>query len=388
VFVHGFLTVNNGEKMSKSRGTGLDPLKYLSLGMNAEWLRYYLAAKLNAKNEDIDFNADDFMARVNSDLIGKYVNIASRTVGFITKRYNGVLASGYENNAHEAQIMGTFATHFPEIRKEIEKREFSKALKLVMVLADVANFYIAEQKPWELAKDVSKTEDLHRVCSFSLILFKLITVALKPILPATAARVEAFLKIPPLSWSGVGQLVQIPTGETAANQIVPHALMGGHVVGDYQHLMQRVTPEQLDALFEPPAEQIRAQAAMESIVSIPGGEELAPLITIDDFAKIDLRIAKIIHCEAVEGSVKLLRLTLDVGEGKTRNVFSGIASAYKPEDLIGKHTVMVANLAPRKMKFGISEGMVLAASHGDEKSQPGIYVLEPLPGANPGMRVR
>jgi methionyl-tRNA synthetase len=381
IHVHGFLTVNNGEKMSKSRGTGLDPLKYLSLGMNPEWLRYYLAAKLNAKNEDIDFNADDFMARVNSDLIGKYVNIASRTAGFITKRYNGVLASGYENNAHEAQLMGNFATHLPEIRKEIEKREFSKALKLVMVLADVANFYIADQKPWELAKDVARTEDLHRVCSFSLILFKLITVALKPILPATTASVEAFLKVPPLSWSEVDQLVHIPTGETAANQIVPQALMGGHVVGDYQHLMQRVTPEQLDALFEAPA-------APEPEKLTPGGEALAPTISIDDFAKIDLRIAKIVNCEAVDGSVKLLRLTLDVGEGKTRNVFSGIASAYKPEDLIGKHTVMVANLAPRKMKFGISEGMVLAASHGDEKLQPGIYVLEPLPGAMPGMRVK
>ncbi len=381
IFVHGFLTVNNGEKMSKSRGTGLDPLKYLSLGMNPEWLRYYLAAKLSATNEDIDFNADDFMARVNSDLIGKYVNIASRTAGFISKRFAGVLATGYENHPRESQAMTRFADFLPDIRRDLERREFSKALKLIMLLADDANFYIADEKPWELAKNAANTDHLHRVCSFSLVMFKLITVALKPILPATAASVEAFLNIPPLSWSEIDHLVQIPPGETAANQIVPPALMGGHVVGDYQHLMQRVTPEQLDALFEAPA-------APEPEKLIPGGEAPAPLIAIDDFAKIDLRIAKIVNCEAVEGSVKLLRLTLDVGEGKTRNVFSGIASAYKPEDLIGKHTVMVANLAPRKMKFGISEGMVLAASHGDEKAQPGIYVLEPLPGAMPGMRVR
>ena len=389
VHVHGFLTVNNGEKMSKSRGTGLDPLKYLSLGMNPEWLRYYLAAKLNAKNEDIDFNADDFMARVNSDLIGKYVNIASRTAGFISKRFAGILASGYENRPREFQLLNTFVSTLPDIKRDMEKREFSKALKHIMVLADAANFYIADEKPWELAKAAENTEHLHRVCSFSLVMFKLITVALKPILPATAASVEVFLNIPPLSWSEIDHLVQIPPGETAANQIVPQALMGGHVVGDYQHLMQRVTPEQLDALFEPPAGEPSPQPSPAGgRGGDQGGEALGPTITIDDFAKIDLRIAKIVNCEAVEGSVKLLRLTLDVGEGKTRNVFSGIASAYKPEDLIGKHTVMVANLAPRKMKFGISEGMVLAASHADEKAQPGIYVLEPLPGAMPGMRVR
>jgi len=380
IHVHGFLTVNNGEKMSKSRGTGLDPLKYLELGMNPEWLRYYLAAKLNAKNEDIDFNADDFMARVNSDLVGKYVNIASRTGGFLSKRFSGVLASGYEDCVQEAQVMGSFASRLPDIRNAIEEREFSKAIKLTMLLADAANFYVADQKPWELAKDAAKSEELHRVCSFSIVLFKLLTVALKPILPLTAFRVESFLNVSPLSWSDVENLVQIPDGESGPNQIVPQALMGGHSIGEYQHLVQRVEIKQLEALFEPPPEP-------ELPALIPGGEPIAPTITIDDFAKIDLRIALIIDCEAVEGSVKLLRLTLDVGEGKTRNVFSGIASAYKPEDLIGKHTVMVANLAPRKMKFGISEGMVLAASHGDEKAQPGIYVLEPMPGALPGMRV-
>lgn len=381
VFVHGFLTVNNGEKMSKSRGTGLDPLKYLSLGMNPEWLRYYLAAKLNAKNEDIDFNADDFMARVNSDLVGKYINIASRTAGFISKKFNGKLAGGYENNLHESQVMGAFAIHLPQISESIEVRDFSKAMRLAMSLADVANAYVAEKKPWDLAKHAENRTELHVVCSFSIVLFKLLTIALKPVLPQISLHVEAFLNVPPLTWKEAEKLVQIPSGEVSPNQIVPSVLMEGHTIGDYKHLMQRVDIKQLDALFEPPPQP-------ETPALIPGGEELAPTITIDDFAKIDLRITLIVNCEAVEGSTKLLRLTLDVGEGRTRNVFSGIASAYKPADLVGKHTVMVANLAPRKMKFGVSEGMVLAASHADDKTQPGIYVLEPLPGALPGMRVR
>ena len=361
VFVHGFLTVNNGEKMSKSRGTGLNPLKYLSLGMNPEWLRYYLAAKLNAKNEDIDFNADDFMARVNSDLIGKYVNIASRAAGFISKRFQGKL--GRISRDGEL-LIGELKLEDVSIKDSYDKREFAKAMRQVMALTDLVNAYVDANKPWEIAKDPTKIERLHDVCSACMEAFRLLSLYLKPVLPALIANAENFLKIEPLEWADA-----------------QNSLRTGHQIGDYAHLMQRVTPEQLDALFEAPA-------APEPEKLIPGGEELAPTITIDDFAKIDLRIAKIIHCEAVEGSVKLLRLTLDVGEGKTRNVFSGIASAYKPEDLIGKHTVMVANLAPRKMKFGISEGMVLAASHGDEKSQPGIYVLEPLPGANPGMRVR
>lgn len=389
VFVHGFLTVNNGEKMSKSRGTGLDPLKYLSLGMNPEWLRYYLAAKLNAKNEDIDFNADDFMARVNSDLVGKYINIASRTAGFIAKRFDGKLASGYENNLQEMQVLGTFSSQLPQISQALEAREYSKAIRLIMTLTDIANSYVADKKPWELAKDPSKTADLHVTCSFSIILFKLLTLALKPILPVTALQVESFLNISNLTWADAQNLLQTPPGELAPNQIVPAALMGGHVIGDYKHLIQRVDIKQLEALFEPPAQEEPAQAATDLIAeeTVPGGEAIAPVITIDDFAKVDLRIAKIVNCEPVEGSTKLLRLTLDAGEGRMRNVFSGIASAYKPEDLVGKLTVLVANLAPRKMKFGISEGMVLAASHADEKAQPGIYVLEPLPGATPGMRI-
>ncbi|MFN3570015.1 MAG: methionine--tRNA ligase [Polaromonas sp.] len=366
VFVHGFLTVNNGEKMSKSRGTGLDPLKYLSLGMNPEWLRYYLAAKLNARNEDIDFNADDFMARVNSDLVGKYINIASRAAGFIAKRFAGKLG---EVSADGDALLSVLADQKDNVTSLYEFREFAKALREVMLLADRVNAYVDQNKPWELAKKEGMDARLQDVCSVCIEAFRLLTIYLKPVLPGLAAQVEGFLKIAPLGFADASA-----------------RLGAGHLIGDYQHLMQRVDIKQLDALFEPPAQAEKAQTAIESIA--PGGEDIAPAISIDDFSKVDLRIAKIVNCEAVEGSTKLLRLTLDVGEGTTRNVFSGIASAYQPADLIGKHTVMVANLAPRKMKFGISEGMVLAASHADGKAQPGIYVLEPVAGALPGMRVR
>ena len=359
VFVHGFLTVNNGEKMSKSRGTGLDPLKYLSLGMNPEWLRYYLAAKLNGKNEDVDFNAEDFMARVNSDLVGKFVNIASRAAGFITKRFNGALgafsADGDALIEHLRDGLSPIAAHYAE-------RDYAKALREIMLLTDRVNAYVDANKPWELAKQEGMESRLQDVCSTCIEAFRLLTTMLKPVLPALAAQVEDFLRIGPMTFSNATQ-----------------ALGAGHVIGEYKHLMQRVDVKMLDALFEPPAvvEEKRT----------PGGEEIAPTISIDDFAKVDLRIAEIVNCEPVEGSVKLLRLTLDVGESHTRNVFSGIASMYKPEDLIGKLTVIVANLAPRKMKFGVSEGMVLAASHADEKAEPGIYVLHPWPGAKPGMRI-
>ncbi|MFC5521149.1 methionine--tRNA ligase [Polaromonas jejuensis] len=369
IFVHGFLTVNNGEKMSKSRGTGLDPLKYLSLGMNPEWLRYYLAAKLNARNEDIDFNADDFMARVNSDLVGKYINIASRAAGFIAKRFAGKLG---EVSADGATLLDTLRAQKSPIEQLFESREYAKALRETMLLTDRVNSYVDQNKPWELAKQEGMTARLHDVCTVCIEAFRLLTLYLKPVLPALATEVEAFLKTGPLTFAdAAGSLGQ------------------GHLIGDYKHLMQRVDIKQLEALFEPPAQAEPAQAATESIASseLPGGEALAPAITIDDFAKVDLRIAKIVNCEPVDGSTKLLRLTLDAGEGRMRNVFSGIASSYQPEDLIGKHTVLVANLAPRKMKFGLSEGMVLAASHADEKARPGIYVLEPLPGATPGMRI-
>ena len=360
IFVHGFLTVNNGEKMSKSRGTGLDPLKYLSLGMNPEWLRYYLAAKLNARNEDIDFNADDFMARVNSDLVGKYINIASRAAGFIAKRFDGQLG---DISADGAALLTELRAERESIEQLYESREFAKALRETMLLADRVNGYVDANKPWELAKQAGMDARLHDVCTVCMEAFAVLTAYLKPVLPTLAAQVEAFLGIQPLSFGG------------------SQALGAGHRIGSYQHLMQRVDIKQLEALFEAPA-------APEPEKQHPGGEAIAPMIGIDDFSKIDLRIAKILNCEAVEGSTKLLRLTLDLGESNTRNVFSGIASAYKPEQLIGKLTVMVANLAPRKMKFGISEGMVLAASDANEKSNPGIYILEPSASAQPGMRVR
>jgi methionyl-tRNA synthetase len=359
VNVHGFLTVNNGEKMSKSRGTGLDPLKYLSLDMNPEWLRYYLAAKLSARNEDIDFNAEDFMARVNSDLIGKFINIASRSAGFIAKRFGGQLGSV---SADGQELLAALQTTTPAIAAFYEEREFAKALREVMLLADKVNSYVDQNKPWDLAKKEGQDARLHDVCTACIEAFRLLSLQLKPVLPALAAQVETFLNVAPFTFAQASQL-----------------LGAGHTINAYQHLMQRVTPEQLEALFEPPP------VVEEKL--IPGGEEIAPIIGLDDFAKIDLRIAQIVNCEPVEGSVKLLHLTLDVGEGKLRNVFSGIASAYKPEDLIGKLTVMVANLAPRKMKFGVSEGMVLTASHADDKTNAGIYVLHPWPGAKPGMRI-
>jgi methionyl-tRNA synthetase len=356
IFVHGFLQVS-GEKMSKSRGTGISPLKYLELGMNAEWLRYYIAAKLNGRVEDIDFNPDDFIARVNSDLVGKYINIASRAAGFIAKRFGGELgaisADGEALLAHLRHEQAAIAALY-------DTRDYAKALREVMALADRVNEYVDANKPWELAKLAGADARLHDVCTTCIEAFRVLTIYLKPVLPVLAANVEAFLKVAPLRFDDAA------TG------------LGTHAIGDYKHLMQRVDAKQLEALLEPTV----AEAPP------PGGEAIAPEIKIDDFAKVDLRIAKILECARVEGSTKLLRLTLDVGEGKARNVFSGIQSAYTPEQLVGKFTVMVANLAPRKMKFGLSEGMVLAASDADEKADPGIYILEPWPGAKPGMRVR
>ena len=367
VFVHGFITVNGGEKMSKSRGTGISPLKYLELGMNAEWLRYYIATKLSSKVEDVDFNPDDFVARVNSDLVGKYINIASRAAGFLSKRFGGRLSGdvGVEGRV----LLDHLRSGHAAVERLYDERDFGRALREIMLLADRVNEYVDQNKPWELAKQEGQDAVLQDVCTVCIEAFRLLTIYLKPVLPALTAEVEAFLRIDPLVSTDA------------------HRALGAHTIGEYRHLMQRVDPKLLDALFEPPA------AAMVEHPK-PGGEEIAPVIGIDDFVKVDLRIAKIVNCEQVAGSDKLLRLTLDVGEvdaagqPRTRNVFSGIKSAYVPADLIGKLTVLVANLAPRKMKFGVSEGMVLAASHADEKGQPGIHVLEPWPGATPGMRVR
>lgn len=368
--VHGFITVS-GEKMSKSRGTGISPLRYLELGMNAEWMRYYIAAKLNARVEDIDFNAEDFIARVNSDLVGKYINIASRAANFISKYFDGEL----KFSGDHAALSAGWTLAAERVRADIEAREFGRAIRDIMAQADLINQAFDAAQPWMVAKGLQETDTekralLQDICSNALGGFKALSVMLSPILPALAHRVatELFGLDRDFVWSDAGQ---IPTRINA-----------------FKHLMQRVEPSMLEALFEPPVTTVSAvESVSEAQALIPGGEPLAETITIDDFVKVDLRVARIVNCEQVEGSTKLLRLTLDVGEGRHRNVFSGIKAAYQPEQLIGRMTVMVANLAPRKMKFGISEGMVLAASHADDKVDGGIYLLDPSVGAQPGMRI-
>jgi methionyl-tRNA synthetase len=360
VYVHGFITVG-GDKMSKSRGTGISPLRYLELGLDAQWLRYYIAAKLNARVEDIDFNPEDFTARVNADLVGKYINIASRAAGFLTKRFEGKLSAdvGVEGRA----LLDGLRAHSATVQQLYDEREFGKAVRETMLLADRVNEYVDQHKPWELAKHDNQRAALHDVCTVCIEAFRVLTIYLKPILPALATQVETFLNVGALDFADAQRA------------------LGAHRIGAYQHLMQRVDPERLEQLFEAPT-------LPDSAVSEPGGEAIAAEIALADFAKVDLRIARIVLAESVPGSDKLLKLTLDVGEGRHRTVFSGIKSAYTPDQLTGKLTVVVANLAPRKMKFGVSEGMVLAASHADEKQQPGIYVLDPWPGATPGLRVR
>nr|WP_267875091.1 methionine--tRNA ligase [Duganella sacchari] len=393
VAVHGHLTVNN-EKMSKSRGTGISPLRYLNLGMNPEWLRYYIAFKLNSKVEDLDFTGDDFVARVNSDLIGKYVNIASRCAGFIAKKFDGKLATSLSANAQEwikrALVTPEGVERQASIAANFESREFGKALREIMEIADFANQYVDENKPWILAKDESKLAELHDVCTTALILFRQLSILLSPVLPGVAANVAKFLNDEQFDW----------TQTNVASGVVANAMLG-RTIGAYTHLMTRVDPKMIEDLFDAPAagaapaaapaakaeKPAKAKAAPAVAVTETGIEVIAPEISVDDFFKVDLRIARIVNCEHVEGSDKLLRLTLDAGEGRHRNVFSGIKSMYQPEDLIGKLTVLVANLAPRKMKFGVSEGMVMAASAVDEKANPGIYILNPWPGAEPGMRI-
>jgi methionyl-tRNA synthetase len=418
IFVHGFINVS-GEKMSKSRGTGISPLRYLEVGMNPEWLRYYIAAKLNASVEDIDFNPDDFMARVNSDLIGKYVNIASRCAALLHAACSGVLRAPrrevgnlpYDPSWHQhvSELSGNIKAQepenleqdllllqsgnlvwavqgaFPEIEKFYETREFGKAIRKIMELADVVNFYVHNRKPWVLLKDSTKHNELQIICTVALEAFRQITIYLRPILPSLAEKARLFLQAPSLEW----------------NDIL-HPLIDGHIISEYQHLMTRVETKQLDALFdiekEPakvtsstphPASPAKANVAPSPQPSPTRGEGEnsgagAPQITLDDFSKIDLRIAKITVAEQVEGADKLLKLTLDVGSLGTRQVFAGIKSAYDPATLVGKLTVVVANLAPRKMKFGMSEGMVLAASG----EAPGLFLLSPDSGAQPGMKVK
>jgi len=394
VNVHGFITVG-GEKMSKSRGTGIDPLTYLKIGMNPEWLRYYIAAKLNSHVEDIDFTAEDFMARVNSDLIGKFVNIASRTAGFVHKHFDGRLfdetrvVAGYAN-----AVVGEKAD---EIARLYEAREFGKAARRIMELADEVNLYYDATKPWELAKRMTEDDaakiTLQLACTHVLECFRLLSILLSPILPQLSRRAFEFLGLPEQRWSDL-----------------PNTLGAGHVIQPYKHLMSRVEEKQLDELFgllpDATDKTTKPQPAQKGAASNTTSKKTAALapqpdantksgefISIDDFAKVDLRIAKIVNAEHVEGSDKLLRLTLDVGEVDTlgqprlRNVFSGIKSAYAPENLIGQFTVLVANLAPRKMKFGVSDGMVLAATAKDGNNAAGLYLLNPHTGATAGMKV-
>ena len=377
IFAHGFLTVD-GQKMSKSRGTFITAESYLQQGLNPEWLRYYYAAKLNGSMEDIDLNLEDFVARVNSDLVGKYINIASRTAGFITKRFEGKLSKELPPSALLAELQSAGTWH--KIGLLYAEREYGKAVREIMRLVDAANQYVDEQKPWDLAKGSTYSQvegKLHQVCSLCINLFRLLTIYLRPILPKLAADVQGFLNLAEddMQWN--------------QNQ----ALFIGHPIKAYQHLMTRVEQKQIDALLtankptpqapKPDAHSPTRHAEAQAHSSETNKDAVAPLISIDDFTKIDLRIAKIVNAEHVEGAEKLLKLTLDIGEGKPRTVFAGIKSAYKPEDLIGRLTVMVANLAPRKMKFGLSEGMVLAA--GDSG---GLSILSPDSGAQPGMRIK
>jgi methionyl-tRNA synthetase len=384
VYVHGFITVS-GEKMSKSRGTGISPLRYLEIGMNPEWLRYYIGAKLNSNVEDLDFNPDDFVARVNSDLIGKYVNIASRAAGFITKHFGGELeyADDVAPIARQARdIAGEVAEYY-------ETRELGKAMREVMSLADRINHDFDARQPWVLAKDPAKRVELQDACSRALQGFKLLSVLLSPVLPQLTTRVarDLFGLDRPFLWSDA---------EAVPTRINP-----------YQHLMTRVDPKQLDALFatdEEPAPGAATAASRpkpaERSSAAPGASDTATLaaamavegnlISIDDFLRIDLRVAKVLSADLVTGADKLLKLRVDLGELGEREIFAGIRAAYDHASLVGRLIVVVANLEPRKMRFGTSEGMMLAAGPGGKAGPAGkdIFVLSPDTGATPGMRVK
>jgi len=363
VYCHGFLTVN-GSKMSKSRGTFIMARSYLD-HLNPEYLRYYFAGKLGNGIDDIDLNLEDFQARVNSDLVGKVVNIASRCAGFITKRFDGKLAS----DIAEPVLLQEFIDAGNTIAQQYEQREYGHAMRTIMHLADKANVYIDEKQPWVVAKQEAEDQQLHEICTVGINLFHVLMTYLKPVLPVTAEKAEEFLNIKPMSWT---------------NYTVP---LTSHSINKFKPLMTRVEKEKVDAMLEASKQHLEKTAsaapAKEEKKAAGNIEPIAETIQFDDFAKIDLRIAKIVKAEHVEGADKLLQLTLDIGDG-TRNVFAGIKSAYKPEDLEGKLTVMVANLAPRKMRFGMSEGMVLAAGPGGKD----LFILNPDEGALPGMRVK
>jgi len=378
--VNGFLTVD-GAKMSKSRGTFITAHSYIAQGLNPEWLRYYFATKSNATMEDVDLNLDDLVAKVNADLVGKFVNIASRAAGFVAKRFQGKLF-----HAHVDHMRERFDNDLPELRaaaEEIagyyESRDYSRALRKVMALADGVNQFVDKHQPWQMAKNVEHEETLHYVCTVLINAFRLLTLYLKPVLPHLALRAEEFLNMPPLRWSDAG-----------------HLLPPDHPINAYEHLMGRIDAKQIEALVEANKDSLAAPTPVpetkkkeKKVEAATPATDVAEsnVISIDDFAKIDLRIARIANAEHVEGADKLIRLTLDVGALGTKQVFAGIKAAYDPATLVGRLTVMVANLAPRKMKFGMSEGMVLAAS--DDKGEvPGLFILSPDSGATPGMKVK
>jgi methionyl-tRNA synthetase len=359
VFAHGFLTVD-GQKMSKSRGTFIQAKSYLDCGLNPEWMRYYMAAKLNGRIEDIDLNLNDFVARVNSDLVGKYVNIASRSAGFISKRFGGKLADSVADTA----ILHKLQAAAPELAAAFEAREYAKALRDVMALADEVNAYVDANKPWELAKQEGQDARLQEVCTVLINAFRLLTIYLKPVLPKLAEGVEAFLGVAPLAWSDADSLLL------------------GNTINTYQHLMQRIDPALIDKLIEANKQNMQATSNAPAAAAY---EPLADTIKIDDFAKVDLRIGKVLACNFVEGSDKLLQFTVDLGF-EQRNIFSGIRSAYQePEKLVGRNVVVVANLAERKMRFGVSQGMIVCASGADDNS--GLFLLDVDQGAAPGMRI-
>jgi len=357
IFAHGFLTVD-GKKMSKSRGTFIKARTYLD-HLNPEYLRYYYAAKLGSGIDDIDLNLEDFQNRINSDLVGKVVNIASRCAGYINKKFDGQLSATLADSA----LFDEFTAQADAIADKMEKREFGHAMRDIMALADKANQYIDEMKPWALTKEEGKEQQVHDIYSMGINLFRVLIIYLKPVLPATVAQAEAFLNIEPLQW------------DDATTPLL------NHTISKFKPLMTRIETDKIEAIQEASKETLVAKTPVQEKKN--DIEPIADEISFDDFAKIDLRIAKIVNAEHVEGAKKLLKLTLNIGNGE-KQVFAGIKSAYAPEDLTGKLTVMVANLTPRKMRFGVSEGMVLAAGPGGED----LFILNPDEGAQAGMRVK
>ncbi|HEY1059050.1 MAG TPA: methionine--tRNA ligase [Limnobacter sp.] len=373
VNAHGFLTVD-GAKMSKSRGTFITAESYIQQGLNPEWLRYYFAAKLNSSMEDLDLNFTDFTARVNSDLVGKYINIASRSAGFLVKFFDGKVNNGAMQHPLLQQLRAQAAT----IAQHFDEREYGKAIREIMAGADAVNAYVDQEKPWDLAKQDDKRDELHTACSVCLEAFRLLTIYLKPVLPTLAGNAEQLLGVGQLTWNSVN----LPLNASQA-------------ISAFKHLMQRVDAKQIEALIEANKQSLGTTAPTATANSataktskpaqaVANTPATGDFITIDDFAKVDLRLGKVLSCNAVEGSTKLLQLSVDLGEAKPRNIFSGIAAHYKPEALVGQFVVVVANLAPRKMKFGVSEGMVLCAAADDDSA---LSTLSAAGQLTPGMKI-